>query len=293
MWRIWIAALLWGANWPAVKIILSHAGPWSLRAAGLACGALVLAIMARVSGDHLRLPREHVGRVIVAGLLNVAGFNICAVFAQLSMPTSRAAIMTFTMPLWAAVFSRIALGEPIDHLRAIALALGAAGLCILALPFMDVVRDGGVPFGLVYVLGAAIFWAAGTVYLRARPVNATPIASTFWQVGVGAVVCVIGLALFETPYLDLSEPRALAAFVYHIIFPQAVAYALWFTLARRVSATTVSLGTLLIPVFAVAITGVLLSDWPSRLDIAGLALIMLAVVVDQVVRRRTVNQGNV
>lgn len=291
MWRIWIAALLWGANWPAVKIILSHAGPWSLRAAGLACGALVLALMARVSGEQLRLPREHVGRVIVAGLLNVAGFNICAVFAQLSMPTSRAAIMTFTMPLWAAVFSRIVLGEPIDLLRGIALALGAAGLCILALPFMGVVRDGGVPFGLVYVLGAAIFWAAGTVYLRARPVNATPIASTFWQIAVGAVVCVIGLALLETPYLDLSEPRALAAFTYHIIFPQAVAYALWFTLARRVSATTVSLGTLLIPVFAVAITGVLLSDWPSRLDVAGLALIMLAVTVDQVVRR-TVNQGN-
>jgi drug/metabolite transporter (DMT)-like permease len=291
MWRIWIAALLWGANWPAVKIILGHAGPWSLRAAGLACGTLVLAIIARVSGERLNVPRGHIGRVIVAGLLNVAGFNICAVFAQLSMPTSRAAIMTFTMPLWAAVFSRIALGEPIDLMRGVSLALGAAGLCILALPFIDIVRDGGVPFGLIYVLGAAIFWAAGTVYLRARPVNATPIASTFWQVAVGALVCAIGLALFETPRLDLSQPSALAAFVYHVIFPQAVAYALWFTLARRVSATTVSLGTLLIPVFAVAITGVLLSDWPSPLDVAGLALIMLAVTVDQVMRR-TVNQGN-
>lgn len=292
MWRIWIAALLWGANWPAVKIILGHAGPWSLRATGLACGAVVLAIIARGFGEQLRVAREHVGRVIVAGLLNVAGFNICAVFAQLSMPTSRAAIMTFTMPLWAAVFSRVALGEPIDLLRGIALALGAVGLCILALPFMDVVREGGVPFGLVYVLGAAIFWAAGTVYLRARPVDATPIASTFWQVTVGAAICTAGLALFETPHLDLSEPRALTVFVYHVIFPQAVAYALWFSLARRVSAMTMSLGTLLIPVFAVAITGVLLSDWPSRLDVAGLALIMLAVIVDQVVRRRTINQGS-
>ncbi len=284
MWRIWGAAFLWGANWPAVKIILGHAGPWSLRAAGLAGGACILALITRAFGEKLRLPREHRARVAVAGLLNIAGFNICAVFAQLSMPTSRAAIMTFTMPLWAALFSRLVLGEPIDRFRAAALGLGSLGLAVLSLPFIDVVRGGGVPFGLIYVLGAAISWAAGTVYLRRYPIDAPALTTTFWQVVVGAAVCLVGLVLFETPRLDLAPPPVLAAFLYHIMFPQAVAYALWFTLVRSVTPAAASLGTLLIPLFAVASSGALLSDWPSTLDLVGLVFILAAVFTDQVLR---------
>ena len=38
MWRIWIAALFWGLNWPAVKLALAGFSPWTLRAVGLGLG---------------------------------------------------------------------------------------------------------------------------------------------------------------------------------------------------------------------------------------------------------------
>lgn len=284
MWRIWAAALLWGFNWPAVKIILGHAGPWTLRAAGLTGGAVVLAVIARAMSQPLGLARADWGRVAVASLLNITGFNICAVFAQLSMPTSRAAILTFTMPLWAAAISWIFLGEAIDRLRAVSLALGAAGIATLSVPFWPVVAAGGLPVGLLYVMGAAISWAAGTVYLKQRPIAAPAMTSTLWQVVLGAVACSIGLALFETPRIDLSAPPALIAFLYHVAFPQAVAYVLWFTLMQKVPAATAALGTLLIPLFAVIGAVMILDDWPTGLDLAGLALILAAVGLDQVVR---------
>ncbi len=41
----------------------------------------------------------------VAGLLSIAAFNILLAFAQLSAPTSRAAIITFTMPIWTVLFA--------------------------------------------------------------------------------------------------------------------------------------------------------------------------------------------
>jgi hypothetical protein len=46
-----LLALLWGLNWPAVRIALSGLTPWSLRAIGLGCGAAVLA-------TRVRLPRS-------------------------------------------------------------------------------------------------------------------------------------------------------------------------------------------------------------------------------------------
>lgn len=286
MWRMWAAALLWGFNWPAVRILLDHTGPWTLRALGLAVGAVVLAIVTRLAGQSLAVPSADRVRLGIAGLLNVAGFNICAVFAQLSMPTSRAAILTFTMPLWAALIGWLALGEKIDRLRGLSLGSGAIGLGVLSVPFWPIIRDGGIPFGLVYVLGAALFWASGTVFLKARPLSMAPLASTAWQVAIGAAASTLGLALFETPRIDLSEPIVTAAFVYHVLLPQAAAYALWFTLARSVSASTATLGTLLIPIFGVIGAVVLLGDRPTLLDLLGLALILAAVAVDQIFRPR-------
>lgn len=287
MWRMWLAALFWGLNWAAVKIMLAAISPWTLRAAGLACGGSILAGFAIASRQSLAIPRSQWRQLVIAALLNVAGFNLCAVFAQLTMPASRAAIVTFTMPLWATLFAWIFLKEPIDRLRALSLAVGATGLVILSSSFWPQMRSGELPLGLVFVLGAAVSWAAGTVYLKQARIAATPIAITTWQVIVAAVVCTVGMVLFETPRFDLSSPRVAAAFAYHIALPQAASYVLWFSLMTRVSSSTASLGTLLIPVFGVIGAVVILGDQPTVVDLAGFALLFLAVVVDQGLRQQS------
>jgi drug/metabolite transporter (DMT)-like permease len=284
MWKLWAAALFWGLNWPAVKIILASSSPWTLRAAGLTGGAILLTLATKFAGQSFKIQRSDWRNLFVASLLNVAGFNICAVFAQLNLPTSRATILTFTMPLWAALLGWIFLRERLDGLRASSLALGALGICVLSVPFWDVVKSGGLPFGLVYAFGAAISWAAGTVWLKRYPLKAAPLASTAWQVIIAAVICIAGMLTFETPNLDLSRPAAAAAFAYHIALPQALAYVLWFGLIRSVPASTAALGTLLIPIFGVAGAIVILDDWPAPLDVVGLALILSAVALDQIVR---------
>lgn len=284
MWKLWAAALFWGFNWPAVKIILADAAPWTLRAAGLSGGAVLLALATLGSGRSLRIERGLWGRLAMASLLNVAIFNICAVFAQLLLPTSRATILTFTMPLWAALFSWLFLGERLDRLRMAALALGTAGIGLMAAPFWPVIQAGGLPFGLIYAFGAAISWAAGTIWLKRFPLTAEPLASTTWQVVIAAVICTAGMLAFETPHLVLSRPAAALAFAYHIALPQALAYVLWFGLIRQVPASTAALGTLAIPVFGVGGAVVLLGDHPTATDLIGLGLILAAVLLDQVVR---------
>lgn len=285
MWRMWLAALFWGLNWPAVKIMLTAASPWTLRATGLAGGSILLLAGVAASGRSLVIPRADWGRLVIASALNVFGFNVCAVFAQLSMPTSRAAILTFTMPLWAALFAWLCLAETLDRRRALSLALGMAGLSVLAVPFWPIVQAGGLPWGLVYVLGAAISWALGTVWMKAKPITADPIAVTAWQVALAAVACAIAMLLFETPRFDLTnDARVAAAFAFHILLPQGLAYVLWFALLRDVGASHAALGTLLIPIVGVAGSIVILGDWPTPLDVGGLALILAAVATDQILR---------
>lgn len=273
--------LFWGFNWPVVRILLATCSPWTLRAAGLSGGALILFAAAKLTGTPLTIPRRYWREVMIASVLNIATFNICVVFAQLSMPTSRAAILTFTMPLWSSLFAWALLGEAIDRRRLAALAVGVAGLGVLSAPFMAVIAQGGVPFGLVYVLVAAMSWALGTVYMKGHKVDAPPLAITAWQVAFAAVLCTVAMAVVETPRLDLSKWPQLSAFVYHIFLAQGLAYLLWFNVLGRLPAATASIGTLLTPVFGVVGSVLLLGDWPTRLDVAGLGLIICAVLIDQ------------
>ncbi len=284
MWRIWVAALVWGLNWPIVKILLTGTSPWTLRATGLSVGFALLALATVLSGQSLAVPRSHWRQLLIASFLNVVCFNLFAVFAQMAMPASRAVIFTYTMPLWSVVFARIMLGEPIDQLRAAALALGAAGIVVLSRPFWPAIADGEVPIALVYVMGAAITWAAGTVYIKRAQIPGAPLAITAWQILVGALVSTMGLWAFETPRLELWRPEIALTFAYHAVLPQAVAYALWFGLINRVPASTAALGTLLVPIFGVIGAVVLIGERPSSIDLTGFGLIFMAVVLDQGVR---------
>ncbi len=284
LWRIWAAALFWGLNWPVVKILLDGTGPWSLRAFGLGAGFLVLVATTLVAGQSLRVPRSHWPQLVIAGVLNVVCFNLFAVFAQLSMPASRAVIITYTMPLWSVLFAWMMLGEPIDRLRAGALALGGLGISLLAKPFWLQAAAGELPLGLIYVLAAAITWAAGTVYTKRAQIPGAPLALTAWQILIGALVSGLGMALFETPRLELWRPEIAATFAYHVLFPQAAAYVLWFGLIARVPASTAALGTLLVPIFGVSGAILMIGERPTSLELAGFAVILAAVVLDQGVR---------
>lgn len=291
MWRIWAAALFWGLNWPFIKILLTGATPWTLRAAGFVASTSLVGLLTLASGQSLRVPRALWGRLAVAGLLNVAGFSLLTVFAQMTMTASRSAILTYTMPLWSVIFARLLLGERIDMVRWLALAGGAIGIALLAHPFWPQLSRGDVPAGLAFVLGAAIVWAAGTVYLKWVDLGLPPMVSTTWQMATGAVVSIIGMLLFEmgpdvVGRLELGRPEILGTFILHVLFPQAAAYVLWFGLMARVPASTAALGTLLVPVFALAGSIILVNERPTILDLTGFAAILGAVVADQLWRRR-------
>ena len=100
-----LLAFAWGFNWIAAAVALREVSPWSLRFAGSGIGTATLFAAAILTGHNLRVPRgEHV-HVMVAGFFNVAAFQILSGFAQLSGATSRAIIITYSMPIWTTMLS--------------------------------------------------------------------------------------------------------------------------------------------------------------------------------------------
>nr|WP_255695964.1 DMT family transporter [Achromobacter sp. MY14] len=279
-------ALFWGLNWPAVKIILAIFPPFTLRVLGLGSGAILLLLLARAKRLALLPPRDSWPGIVVGGVLAVAVFNLAVAWAQLSTSTSRAAVLTFTMPMMSAVLAWLVLGERLDRRRGLALTLGAIGVAILAWPVLHAVfadHDLAATKGLIFPLVAAFGWAAGTVYLKRWPVNGHRIVITAWQLAVGAACALTGVLIAGESFPTQGwNGRIVAALSFHIILGTAVAYWLWFVLSERVSATVAALTTLMVPVVGVLGAMALVGDRPGAADwwgfafvLAGAALIVL------------------
>lgn len=271
-------ALAWGLNWPAVKIVLSAWPPFTLRTVSLGCGGLLLLGLALGQRKPLLPPRAAWRGVWIGGLLTVALFNMSTAFAQLSTSTSRAAVLTFTMPMMSALLARWWLGERLDRSKALALALGTAGIAALAWPVLrGLLGEGPAPplRGLLLPLLAAFGWAAGTVLLKRWPVSADRVNFTAWQLLIGAGCGLLGALLTGEPMVPaLPGARVTAALLFHIVLGTAVAYWLWFVLAEHVSATVSSLTTLAVPVVGVLGAMLLVGDRPSASDWLGFVLVL-------------------
>lgn len=269
-----LLGLLWGFNWPAVRIALDEIAPWTLRAAGMLSAGLFLVLLALATGRSLKVPRSQWLQLFVTGLLSIATFNILLAFAQLVAPTSRIAIVTFTMPIWAALLARIVLGEALDSRRLLGLGLGLAGLVSLGWPL---VMSGSLSIGLLYALIAGVSWAAGTVLLKRHPVSAPAVTVAAWQLLLGGLCGAAGMLIFE----GLPQPRPLSqatwlAFAYHVLLAQALAYFLWFEVLPRLPAAAASMGTLMVPAVGVFGSMIFLGERPGAGDWLGLALVLAA-----------------
>jgi drug/metabolite transporter (DMT)-like permease len=269
-----VLSLGWGTTWPVMRIALNEVPPFSMRVATMFCGAVTLAVLALLGRRSLALHgRRAVLHVVVAGLFNVVSFTVLTPFAQLHAATSRVSILVYSMPIWATLMARVFLGERITGMRAAAFALCVAGLGVLMAPL----AGAGLPVGLLLALGAALGWAAGTIYLKWADLHEEPMAVTFWQVVLGFVVIAICQRVVEGPlHLWPIRTTTLVALVFAGAVGSGIAYFLWFEIVRRLSAMTASLGVLSVPAVGVVSSVILLGERPTLSDIAGFALILSA-----------------
>jgi drug/metabolite transporter (DMT)-like permease len=220
-----------------------------------------------------------VAPVLVAGFFTVTAFNLLLAFAQLAAPTSRAVIVTFTMPIWAVIFAWIFLGERLDRRRWLGLGFGIAGLVALGWPL---VSAGSFSVGLLLALLAGMGWALGTIVMKRFPVATPPMTLTAWQLAGGSLVAAIGMAVFEPQVLATGiawgefRPETWIALFHHIVFSQSLAYMIWYRLLSRLPAGTLSLSTLMVPAIGVVSSVLFLGETPTAADFAGLALMTLA-----------------
>lgn len=283
-----LLTLGWGANWPIMKVALEGFPLWTFRSLCVLAGAVGLLGIAAASGQAMAIPRRKWPSLVAISLFNITGWNVGALYALTLLPSGRAAVIAYTMPLWAILIGRVVLGEQIDRWRGMGLVLGLAGLSLLIAS--DAASLAAAPVGAVLMLGAALSWAIGTVLLKRFPLPVAAAANTGWQMAIGGLPIVIGAFV-----MDWGNPPDLAlgpvlATLYNMFVCFIYCYWAWTRLVLRLPVAVAGISTLLIPVVGTISGMLMLGERPGIADFAGLALILGALVcvliVPQILARR-------
>jgi hypothetical protein len=148
----------------------------------LAGALLCLLVVARRGPRGIRVGRREAGGALLTGTL-LMGANATVMAAEQEVPSSLAALLIASVPLWVLIYRTFA-GERVGRAGVGALVLGFAGVALLLLPG-DGGRSQAPLLGLVVVLGAAAFWALGSFTTSRVTLPADPLASTGWQMLFG------------------------------------------------------------------------------------------------------------
>lgn len=270
-----ILGVIWGCNWPVLKMGVGEIAPLTFRSITLPFAAVGMLAVARLCGDSIRVPRAWWWRVAVLAFLNIASWNAFVLFGVQQLPAGRSAIIAYTMPVWSTLIAMYVLHEPLNRRKIAGLVLGMLAMAVLLGEDIRHIRS--TPTGAILILCAAFLWAIGTVLLRKWKPPIAQNTMSGWMMLIGWTPLVAAAPFFEThpwSYLGHLSGGAWFAILYNIFLAGTLAHWAWFTMARTLPVAVSSLSSLPVPVVGVFAGMVFLDERPGAAEFVALGLVI-------------------
>lgn len=273
-----LITLIWGFNWPVMKYAINQYPPLSFRLLSMLGGVLCMQAVARYKHISLAIPPGQGARLLGLALVNMAGWHIFCVLAVAELSSGRAAILGYTMPIWAVVSARL-LGDAISPRAWLGVGLALLGIVLLLSGEWGQMM--GSPLGLAYMLTAAMCWGAGTALIRRFPTGMQPLAATHAMMWVTMVCMTVAAWFLEWSAGPVAWPSGWSQWwpiAYNAVLVIGTAHVIWIGMAASLPPAASSVSIMLIPVLGVFTGMWWLGESPHWQDYAALVLILCAMV---------------
>lgn len=266
-------------TWPILKAVIEELPPLTARGLGGGLAALGLGLLALALRWPLAVPRSERWPLLGFALLNVGAWMGFSTLGLLWLGAGEAALVAYTMPVWAAMLAWPLLGERPTARRVLALVLGLAGVAVLMGAGAGQAAAADKTPGLLLLLAAALSFALGAVMSKKRPLAMHPVAAVVWQVALGTVP-ILGLSLLlETPEWERVGVLGWGGVLYMAAVPLSLCYLTWFGALRRLPANTAAMGTLATPLIGMLASAALLGEPLGWRQAVAVALTLAGVVL--------------
>ena len=270
--KLVVVMLLWAACFPLITLGLTSSPHLTFAAmrAALAGAALV------ALGVILRRPLPSApaawGWIALIGLgattLGFLGMVHAAEFVAPGMAT----VIANTQPLLAAAIAYAFLGERLGARGYAGLALGFAGIALIAASRL--LPGGGYTYalGIAYIVLAALGISLGNVIMKRVAGSVDPVMAMGLQLLLGAVPLALAASVFEEPLSVRWSTEFGLVLASLALAGTALPFWLWFSVLEKTELSRANAYTFLVPLFGLAIGLAFFDEAIDAFAAAGAAL---------------------
>lgn len=273
-WLLFLAlGFMWGSSYLFIKLAVDDFGTFTLVALRLAVGAALLWIVIRMAGQALPRERRIYGHLVVMAVVNIVIPFALITWAEQSVDSSLAAILTSAVPLFAIVIAPLFLhDEPIRVNGVVGLAVGFVGVVVLTSNDLSVA--GSDLSGEFALLGAALSYAVGAVYARRNMRGVPPMIPAVFQVTFALLIAGTVAVVLEHPWDVRPDGEAIFSILWLGILGSGFAYLAMFRLLAAWGATRTTLVAYEIPVVGIVLGFLVLQEPIDVRLLIGTALVV-------------------
>jgi drug/metabolite transporter (DMT)-like permease len=200
--------LIWGSTYLAIRFTVETMPPFLSAAARFIASGVVLYLWRRLAGDPPPSRIEWRNAAVI-GILLLVGGNGAVVWAARYIPSSLAALLVATCPLWMLLFDFVRPGGEKPGTRALAgILIGFCGAVLLIGWSADGTTERSFIGAVVVVLGS-IFWASGSIYGKTAQLPKSPLLITAMEMLTGgAALLLIALVIGEIDHFSPAQVSA-------------------------------------------------------------------------------------
>lgn len=226
---------------------------------------------------RLRLPLD--SKALHSYLAGAFSLIVSQTFIYLAtdyLSSGMIALMFGFAPIVAGLMAYFLYRQRLSGVQWLGMALALLGLYINT----NTGEHSGVGMAGVLLMGCAIFiYAASIFWVKHIDARIPPLAQASGSIFVSLImaVCFLPFIWSDAPQA-MPGPRSMLAITYLVLFSSVLGMFCYFKLMQKVSATTLSLATVITPMLAIII-GIVLNDEPFRVNILlGSALVVVGLV---------------
>lgn len=276
LWGLLALTLMWGVNWPMMKLSLQQVTPLYFRASTMLLGAAWLFLYVGRNGQRMRPKGGEWAAIIWLALPNVLGWHTLSIFGVQQLASGRAAILGFTMPIFTVLLGAAFFGEAVT--RRVLLAVVCAAAAVGLLLWHELERLSGRPAGVAWMLGAAVSWALGTLMFRRAKLSLSPLVVTVWMLLLcSLVVWVLAIVLEPVPDLTRFSAPTWMSLAYGVLINYGFAQLIWFGLARDLPPATSAMSVMAIPLVGTLSATFIVGEVPHWQDWVAVGFVTLAI----------------
>jgi len=274
---LWVVYTIWGSTYLGIELAGETMPP--VFAAGvrfLIAGALMAGWAAWRRGPRVLLPaRRQLGGAMLVGVL-LPGANAILFVAERHVPTSVAALVFASVPLWLVSF-RTATGDRPRLASLAGTAVGFGGVALLLDP-----AGRATVWGLALVVLSTLTWATGSFLAARLPLPEDTLGATAIEMLTGAALLLpLGIAFHGHGSLDPAtfSARSLFGLAYLIAFGSLLGFTAYVWLLANAPIGTVATYAYVNPVVAIVLGTLVLHEGVTVRTGLGAAIVIAAVAV--------------